>query len=46
MANKFKQNVVEYKEIEGGHLQFLIGKDEDYFTNHILGWMNKFNPIH
>ena len=35
--------VIEYKLIEGGHLSFFIGKDMSYFSNDVLGLLDKYH---
>ena len=37
--------VVDYLEMPGGHLQFLIGKDATYFSNNAMKLIKEFNPI-
>ena len=40
-----KPAVVDYMEINGGHLTFMTGKDMTYFKVNILGQIKKYNPL-
>ena len=37
--------VIHYQLIEGGHLSFLIGKDMRYFTDEVMGLLDKYHPV-
>lgn len=40
-----KELVVDYMEIDGGHLTFMFGKDMSYFKVNVLNQIEKFNPL-
>lgn len=35
--------VIDFKLIEGGHLSFFIGKDMSYFSNDVIGLLDKYH---
>ena len=38
-------SVVDYQEIDGGHVTFMVGKDQTYFLDGALSQIRKYNPI-
>ena len=42
--DKFGQAIVDYEEIDGGHVTFMIGKNQDYFRNRAMSLIQKYNP--
>ena len=36
--------VVDYQEIEGGHLTFIVGKNITYFKEDAMNLIRKYNP--
>lgn len=43
--DSLKGAVVDYREINGGHLTFMTGKDMTYFKDNIMNLMQKYNPL-
>ena len=39
------KNIVEYFEINGGHLSFMVGQDVTYFRENAMTQIKKYNPI-
>ena len=39
-----KDAVVDYREINGGHLTFMTGKDMSYFKDNVMNLIKKYNP--
>lgn len=37
--------VVDYREVNGGHLQFFLTEDASYFTDNAMRMIRKYNPI-
>ena len=38
-------NIVEYLEIDGGHVTFMVGYDQSYFAQNAMNQIKKYNPI-
>ena len=38
------EHVVQYKEIPGGHWTFVVGKDMSWFTEDVMGLLQKYHP--
>ena len=37
--------LVHYEEVAAGHLTFMVGKDMTYFTEGVMGLLNKYHPL-
>ena len=42
--DKFGPAIVDYLEIDGGHVTFMIGKNQDYFRSNAMSLIRKYNP--
>lgn len=38
-------NLVLYKEIDGGHATYMVGKDMSFFTQDVMGLIKKYQPL-
>ena len=43
--DQLKENVVQYEEIEAGHLTFLVGKDMSYFSHDVMELLQHYHPL-
>lgn len=42
IVDALKPSLVDYQEIPGGHMVYLVG-NSDYFTKYVLKYLNKYN---
>ena len=38
-------NIVEYMEIDGGHVTFMVGYNQTYFVENAMEQIKKYNPL-
>ena len=43
--SQVQNTVIEYKEIEGGHESFIIGKDMTFFTEDVMLKLQQYHPV-
>ena len=43
LRDEIGEDIVDYEEFPGGHLQFFIGKDASYFTENSMKLITKYN---
>lgn len=43
--NLLGKAVIDYIEIDGGHNIFMIGKDQSWFKETVMGHVMKYNPV-
>lgn len=41
----FGESIVDIREIDGGHIAFMVGKDMSYFKENVMNVIKKYNPI-
>ena len=40
------ENVMHLEEMSGGHITFMIGSNQTYFTENTLPLIKKYNPVY
>jgi len=45
LKDVFHDRLVNYHEIDGGHIIFFVAKDISFITEHILPEIKQYNPL-